>query len=131
MIEEQAVEIVLPDQWPRAIGYGPWIEEVWVNYMSNAIKYGGQPPLLELGATVQDDGMVRFWVRDNGAGLTPAERAKLFAPFTQLNTIRVDGHGLGLSIVRRIVERLGGQVGVESNGVGSIFTFTLPMVQAT
>jgi signal transduction histidine kinase len=53
----------------------------------------------------------------------------LFTPFTRLNQVRAKGHGLGLSIARRIVEKLGGQVGVESNGVpgqGSRFFFTLP-----
>jgi signal transduction histidine kinase len=51
----------------------------------------------------------------------------LFTPFTRLNQVRAKGHGLGLSIVRRIVEKLGGQVGVESQiGQGSSFFFTLP-----
>ena len=66
---------------------------------------------LELGAEAQPDGMVRFWVRDNGAGLTPEDQARLFTPFTRLDQVQVKGHGLGLSIVRRIVEKLGGQVG--------------------
>lgn len=130
MIEETAAVIILPDSWPLAVGYAPWIEEVWVNYMSNAIKYGGQPPHLELGAAVEDDDMVRFWIHDNGPGLTAEEQGRLFVPFTQLDKIRAKGHGLGLSIVRRIVERLGGQVGVESNGAlarGSTFFFTLPL----
>jgi len=82
---------------------------------------------VELGATPQPDRMVRFWVRDNGPGLTPEEQALLFTPFTRLDQARAKGHGLGLSIVRRIVEKLGGQVGVESEvGKGSVFTFTLP-----
>ncbi|MCK4449343.1 MAG: HAMP domain-containing histidine kinase, partial [Anaerolineae bacterium] len=108
-------------------GYPLWVEEVWANYLSNAIKYGGQPPRVELGATVQADGYVCFWVRDNGDGIPPEERAHLFTPFTRLDRTRAQGHGLGLSIVRRIVEKLGGQVGVESEmGRGSVFTFTLP-----
>jgi signal transduction histidine kinase len=70
---------------------------------------------------------VRFWVRDNGPGLPPEEQTRLFTPFTRLNQTRARGHGLGLSIVRRIVEKLGGQVGVESEvGRGSVFSFTLP-----
>jgi signal transduction histidine kinase len=105
---------------------------VWVNYISNAVKYGGTPPAaprVELGGEVQPDGMARFWVRDNGSGLTQEQQTRLFTPFTQLNQVRARGHGLGLSIVRRIVEKLGGQVGVESSGVpgeGSLFYFTLP-----
>ena len=132
-IEESQAEVVLPETWPVALGYGPWVEEVWANYISNAIKYGGQPPRVELGAAMQPEGVapgtVRFWVRDNGPGLTPEDQAHLFVPFAQLNQIRVEGHGLGLSIVRRILEKLGGQVGVESKaGRGSLFFFTLPGV---
>ncbi len=126
-VEEHQAEIVLPDHWPVALGYGPWIEEVWANYISNAVKYGGQPPRAELGGTTKADGWVRFWVRDNGLGLTPEEQEQLFTPFERLHQVRVEGHGLGLSIVQRIVEKLGGQVGVESTvGQGSVFFFTLP-----
>ena len=127
MIEKHQAEISLPPAWPRAPGYAPWVEEVWANYMSNAIKYGGQPPRVELGADWQSDGTVRFWVRDNGQGIAPEDQARLFTPFTRLDQVRARGHGLGLSIVRRIVEKLGGQVGVESGiDQGSLFYFTLP-----
>lgn len=119
--------IVLPESWPVAIGHGPWIEEVWVNYLSNGLKYGGRPPHLTLGADVEPDSRVRFWVRDNGHGLTPAEQSRLFTPFTRLDQVSLKGHGLGLSIVRRIVEKLNGEVGVESQvGRGSVFSFVLP-----
>ena len=133
MVEDSQAEIILPTDWPVALGYGPWIEEVWTNYLSNAIKYGGQPPRVELGATVLPDSQVRFWVRDNGAGLTPEEQGRLFTPFTRLDQVRAKGHGLGLSIVRRIVEKLDGQVSVESEAVsgrGSVFSFTLPLADA-
>jgi signal transduction histidine kinase/DNA-binding response OmpR family regulator len=127
MVDQYQAEIVLPEAWPSAMGYSPWVEEVWVNYVSNALKYGGQPPRVELGATTQADGTLRFWVRDNGAGLTLEEQARLFTPFTRFDQIRAKGHGLGLSIVRRIVEKLGGEVGIESEvGQGSTFSFTLP-----
>ena len=127
MAREHQAEIILPPTWPVARGHAPWVEEVWVNYLSNAIKYGGQPPRVELGAQVQADGTVRFWVRDNGNGIAPETLGRLFTPFTRLNQVRARGHGLGLSIVRRIVEKLGGQVGAESQvGQGSTFFFTLP-----
>lgn len=129
MIRQYQAEFILPAGWPTALGYGPWVEEVWVNYLSNGIKYGGQPPRLELGATSQADGMLQFWVRDNGDGLMPGDQARVFVPFTRLDQDRADGHGLGLSIVQRIVEKLGGAVGVKSDGVpgqGSVFSFTLP-----
>jgi signal transduction histidine kinase len=127
MTKEYQVKVTLPHTWPAALGYAPWVEEVWVNYLSNSIKYGGQPPYVELGATVQADGDVCFWIRDNGDGIPPEEQARLFIPFTRLDQTRPKGHGLGLSIVQRIVEKLGGQVGMESKvGQGSVFTFTLP-----
>jgi PAS domain S-box-containing protein len=132
MLNRWQVKVVLPaaSEWPVGVGYAPWIEEVWVNYISNALKYGGKPPRVEVGGEANPDGTVRFWVRDNGNGLTPEQQARLFAPFTQLNQVRAEGYGLGLSIVRRIVEKLHGQVGVESSGIsgeGSLFYFTLPI----
>jgi signal transduction histidine kinase len=132
LIQEHQAEITVPETWPVAMGYGPWIEEVWANYLSNAIKYGGSPPRIEMGADVQANRMVRFWVRDYGPGISADQQQGLFIPFAQLAQGRGKGHGLGLSIVRRIVTKLGGEVGIESNGVpgqGSLFFFTLPGAQ--
>ncbi len=127
MIDDYDAVITAPDHWPQAVGYGPWIEEVWVNYISNAMKYGGVPPHITLGAAEQPDGSIRFWVRDNGPGLTADQKASLFTEFSRLQQVKVEGHGLGLSIVQRIVEKLNGKVGVESvPGEGSTFSFTLP-----
>ncbi|NTU64619.1 MAG: PAS domain-containing protein, partial [Chloroflexi bacterium] len=111
---ECQAEIVLPDRWPTALGHGPWVEEVWVNYLSNAFKYGGAAPRIELNAREQVDDasdqrpMVRFWVRDYGPGIAPEKRADLFAPLSQVSSAS-DRRGLGLSIVQRIVTRLGGE----------------------
>lgn len=127
-IEERQAQIIVPAEWPVAWGYGPWIEEVWVNYIDNAIKYGGEPPRIELGATLQANERVRFWVHDNGPGLSLEKQAPVFQPFIRLDQIKTEGHGLGLPIVQHIVEKLGGQVGIESQGVpgqGSTFMFTL------
>jgi signal transduction histidine kinase len=137
IIERHHAQVVWPQEWPSAMGHGPWVEAVWANYMSNAIRYGGSrrngaTPRVTLGADEKvphknGSPMVRLWVRDNGPGLTPEEQAELFAEFRQLGNGDGAGHGLGLSIVRRIVEKLGGKVGVESApGQGSLFYFTLP-----
>lgn len=128
-IESTKAEIVLPSEWPMASGYAPWVEAVWVNYLSNGLKYGGSPPRLELGARTSDNGELEFWVWDNGPGINPEDHQLLFNEFTRLEQgkIRARGSGLGLSIVQRIVTRLGGRVGVESQpGQGSRFYFTLP-----
>jgi len=127
-IARSGAEIRSPTSWPTVLGYHPWIVEVWVNYVSNAITYGGKPPVVELGVDGPADGMVRFWVRDNGAGIGAQDREHLFDLSAHLVKVRASGYGLGLSIVRRIVTRLGGQVGVESEpGQGSLFFFTLPL----
>ncbi len=130
MIRDYGASVVLPEEWPAALGYGPWLEEVWTNYVTNALKYGGRPPRLVLGAAVQPDGVVRFWVHDDGPGVPPEARPRLFVPFTRLET-HGTGHGLGLSIVFQIVDKLGGAVGVESGpGQGRTFYFTLPAAPA-
>ncbi len=126
MLKTYQGKIIQPETWPAAIGYPAWVEEVWMNYLSNALKYGGRPPRLELGYSPEQE-KIRFWVRDNGPGLQPQEQARLFTPFTRLHTDRASGHGLGLTIVQNIIARLGGGVGVESApGQGSYFYFTLP-----
>jgi signal transduction histidine kinase len=129
LIKEQAGRIAIPAMWPPAIGYEPWIEEVWANYLSNGLKYGGRPPCLELGASAWTEGLVRFWVRDNGPGIPSAIHSRLFASSNETDHLNTSEHGMGLTIVQRIVEKLGGQVGVESEtGTGSLFFFTLPAV---
>jgi len=145
-VGDSQADIHLPERWDVALGHAPWVEEVWANYLSNALKYGGVPPRVEVGCARLDadssdmasdvyawqakishpQGKIVFWVQDNGAGLTPEEQGRLFTMFTRLDAMHARGHGLGLSIVRRIVEKLGGDVGVESTpGVGSRFWFTL------
>jgi signal transduction histidine kinase len=124
---EYNAQITAPRAWPAALGYGPWVEEVWSNLISNAVKHGGRPPHAELGAAPRADSTVSFWIRDDGPGLSPEARERLFQPMSRVDTARVAGHGRGLSIARRIVEKLGGQLGVESEkGHGSLFYFTLP-----
>jgi signal transduction histidine kinase len=126
MIREYRAEVSVPEDWPAALGHSPWVEEVWANLISNAIKYGGQPPRVELGAEVAD-GASRFWVRDNGHGLALEEQVRLF---TRPDQNPATEYGLGLTLVQRIMEKLGGQVGVESEvGQGSVFYFTLPVAE--
>ena len=134
-IARQRVHIHIPASWPPALGYAPWVEAIWANYLSNALKYGcpngGQPARIDIGAErdPQTPNMVRYWVRDYGPGITSEEQAQLFTPFERLRQTDIAGHGLGLSIVLRIVNKLGGEVGVESTpGEGSTFWFTLPAV---
>ena len=127
VIKQYKGQVTITDEWHVAQGFGPWIEEVWVNYISNALKYGGQPPEVRVGSTMIQEGKVKFWVQDNGNYLEPEACAQLFTPFTRLHQDRAEGHGLGLSIVQQVVEKLGGEVGVDSTqDQGNTFYFTLP-----
>jgi len=128
-LQEYHATIEITDHWPMALGYAPWLEEVWFNYLTNGCKYGGHPPKLQIGGELLRNNKARFWVKDNGIGLDSQSQAQLFTPFTRLHQKTVEGHGLGLVIVKQIIEKLGGEVGVESiAGQGSQFYFTLPVV---
>lgn len=129
MIGDKHAIITQPDNWPVAMGYPQWIEEVWVNYLSNAIKYGGKPPKITLGADEDERGFVKFWIKDNGNGIKKKDVINLFKPFKRLGVKEVIGNGLGLSIVSKIIDKMEGKIFVESSGKpgeGSIFGFTLP-----
>lgn len=127
LIEARRATVDIATSLPPALGHAALVESVWENYLSNGLKYGGQPPHLTLGATPQPSGLVRYWVRDRGPGIAPGVQSRLFAEYSRPHERRAEGQGLGLSIVRRLVEGMGGAVGVESEpGKGSCFYFLLP-----
>ncbi|MCX4241413.1 hybrid sensor histidine kinase/response regulator [Paraliomyxa miuraensis] len=127
VLATSSAHIEVPDDMPRALGYGPWVEQIWINYITNAIKYGGRPPRIVIDWKRSEDDMIQYMVRDNGRGLAPEEQAVVFNEFTRLGHIKTDGHGLGLAIVKRVVSRMQGSVGLESTpGEGSTFYFCLP-----
>lgn len=126
-LEQKGAQVhVEAHTWPTAVGYAPWLVEVWVNYLTNAIKYGGKPPHIDIGAIIQEQEAV-FWVQDNGAGLGAEQQEQLFQKFSRLHE-GIEGDGLGLTIVARIIHRLHGRVGLKSEyGRGSRFYFVLPL----
>lgn len=125
-IKDFSATIHMEEGGHAVMGYGPWLEEVWFNYISNALKYGGTPPKIEIGSRKEND-MVVFWIKDNGPGI-PAEDLELV--FTDDNDARkkiIKGNGIGLTIVKRIIEQLSGKVWVTSEpGEGSVFYLSLP-----
>ncbi len=134
-LKEAHVDLKQPKQWPDAMGHSAWIQAVWVNYISNAIKYGGSPPriVLQAGPDPLHPGSILFSVCDNGIGVPANMQHKIFEEFSRVGGEQSEGHGIGLSIVRRIITRLGGRVGVTGNGSepGSTFFFTLPAADKT
>lgn len=101
------------------------LHQVMTNLMTNAIKFtdGGA---ITIGYTLQPDNMLRFYVSDTGCGIPKDKQKDIFTRFIKLNRF-VQGTGLGLSICQIIVERMGGEIGVDSEvGNGATFWFTIP-----
>jgi signal transduction histidine kinase len=122
------VEVIQP--FPDALGYRPWLEEVFANLVNNAVRYIGQSnadPAITIRAVAQPE-FARYEVIDNGLGISSEDQPHLFDMLTRFHPEHASGTGLGLSIVQRIVNKLGGAVGVTSEpGQGSTFWFTLPI----
>jgi len=124
-----AVVDVAPDL-PLVLGHAVVLTQVLGNLLSNAVKFmpPDRTPRIEVTAEAHE-GMVRVWVTDNGIGIEPEYHQRIFRVFERLHGGEAYGHGsgVGLAVVKRGIERLGGRVGVDSTpGVGSRFWFELP-----
>jgi light-regulated signal transduction histidine kinase (bacteriophytochrome) len=125
---EESGGVVTHDPLPTVAGGGAELARVFQNLVGNALKFRGEDaPRIHVTAA-REGNFWRFSVRDNGIGIRPEDHEKVFALFRRLQPReRYPGTGMGLSISKRIVEHLGGRIGVESEpGRGSTFHFTLP-----
>ncbi len=115
---------------PPVMGIEIWVEEIFANLISNAVKYIGDDnpaPRLSISA-ITEGRYARFEIADNGVGIAPEHIPRLFRERVRLKTVEAEGTGLGLTLIHRIITRLGGQAGVYSQeGVGSTFWFMLPL----
>jgi len=105
------------------------VRQVVLNLLSNAIKFTPEGGRIDVGA-VPKDGLVEVSVSDTGIGIAPEDQEKVFEEFRQVGTAakKVEGTGLGLTLCRKFVELHGGRIWVKSEpGVGSTFTFTIPV----
>jgi len=125
---DESGAVITYDDLPTVVADGAQLHQLMHNLLSNAIKFVGErPPRIQVTATTQDDGW-RVSVRDNGIGMEADTAERIFVMFQRLHTHdEYPGTGIGLAICKRIVERHGGRIWVESQPHrGSTFIFTLP-----
>ena len=129
-LEETKGTISVPEPLPAVKGDATQIRQLLQNLISNALKYHKKDTLPEvtIRAHKEDNGMVRVEVQDNGIGIKREQHNKLFVMFRRLHSRdEYEGTGIGLAVCKRIIERHGGEIGIESTyGQGSTFWFTLP-----
>ncbi len=123
--------VQLPQEWPEVLGQPEWVEKIWEIYLGNALRHGGTPPEVRVGHDSAGEHRIRFWVKDNGPGFTPQQQSQMGDGYIASQasssgpSIPFD-YGFSLSLVQRIMDRLGGQVRMESTpGRGSTFYFSL------
>ncbi|MCP4389316.1 MAG: hypothetical protein GY802_13560 [Gammaproteobacteria bacterium] len=128
-IGEKAIDLQIVSDMPAVDGDPGRLLELFQNLVDNSVKFMGdqESPRIEIGAQ-RENGQVHCFVRDNGIGIAPEYHDRVFDLFDRLDA-RVDGTGVGLALVKRIVEVHGGHIWVESEGggQGSCFHFTLPL----
>jgi signal transduction histidine kinase len=124
------VEIATADALPAVAADGPALRRVFLNLIGNAVKYGAGGGWVGIRATAANGG-VDVTVSDRGIGIAPAEQHRIFEPFYRAPEVvaaQIQGAGLGLSLVKRIVEAHAGHIALESTpGKGSTFVVTLPV----
>ncbi|MFY9923158.1 MAG: ATP-binding protein, partial [Opitutaceae bacterium] len=122
---------VAPELPEQIVGNSARVQQIVLNYVTNALKFGAGKPIV-LGASKGFHDRVRFFVRDQGAGMTAAEIATLFTKFTRLESARagnIRGTGLGLAVCKLLATKMGGRVGVDSKpGEGSCFWAEIPFL---
>ncbi len=127
------IEVSCEEDLPRVYVDTDKIRQVFTNLISNAFKFTSEGGIITLFAKRTDDSFIECWVKDTGIGISPEDAKKIFDKFTQIkksqsSVRKVKGTGLGLTIVKGIIETHGGRIWVESQiGKGSTFKFTLPV----
>jgi PAS domain S-box-containing protein len=113
--------------WPAVVAHATTLRQVLVNLIGNAVKFvAGKEPQVRLRTEERPDGIVRIWVEDNGIGISPEFHQRIFQVFQRVHATSYAGAGIGLAIVQKGVERMGGRVGLESTpGEGSRFWIDL------
>jgi len=131
-IRESQARIVNIGPWPAVLAHTATLRQVLANLIGNAVKFVGEkPPEVRLRSEEQPGGILRIWVEDNGIGIAPEFQERIFQVFQRLHATKYPGTGIGLAIVQKGMERMGGKVGLVSTpGFGSNFWIELPKAPA-
>jgi signal transduction histidine kinase len=129
-LQKPDVEVQVDQPLPTVIGNAVALTQIFANLLGNAVKFvrpGVKAKIRIYAEAVKIGDSVRFWIEDNGIGIEPADYEKIFRMFQYLNRPGLyEGSGIGLAIVRKAAEKMGGQVGLESvPGQGSRFWIQL------
>jgi signal transduction histidine kinase len=131
-LEERGITVIIQPSLPAVFGDRQRLTEILQNLLDNAAKFMGdeQNPQIEIGQQDEQDGKPVFFVKDNGVGIAPKYHEQVFGLFNKLHP-DIEGTGVGLALVKRIVEIHGGRIWIESEvGQGSTFYFTLGKIDA-
>jgi signal transduction histidine kinase len=127
-IQDKGARVETIGSWPSVFAHKSTLDQVLLNLISNALKFVAPDvlPVVRLRAEDRAE-FIRIWVEDNGLGIAPDHQKQIFQLFSRLEGAKYGGTGIGLAIVEKGVERMGGRVGVEASlGQGSRFWFELP-----
>ncbi|MBS1797224.1 MAG: HAMP domain-containing histidine kinase [Acidobacteria bacterium] len=129
-LDETAIKLVRPAEAVKISGDASELQTVFTNLLDNAVKYSPDAPRISVRVRVSGDKRVRVFVKDNGIGLAPGDVKRIFKKFYRASNLRTQekkGTGLGLFIVKAIVEKHGGRIWADSSGEGKGSTFIVQL----
>jgi PAS domain S-box-containing protein len=127
-VERTGARVDRSGAWPVVLAHEPTLTQILLNLLGNALKFvrPGESPVIRIWAEKRD-AKVRVWIEDEGIGIAPEHREQIFRLFSRLNRDAFPGTGVGLAIVQKALQRMGGEIGLESEAnQGCRFWFELP-----
>jgi signal transduction histidine kinase len=128
-LKDAKAEILIPNSLPTVRADEPMLQRALVELIDNAVNFAqpGKPPVIRVRSEIRTDARVRLWIEDEGVGIDRRYHERIFGVFNRLQVDDSPSTGIGLAIVKQVMQRLGGDTGVESEpGHGSRFWLDFP-----